>query len=502
LEKLPIRPTRRSPRVGAHCAARKEIMKKLTLLLLCLFAFGCSGSNLGASGGEAGDSGTESVGSTQQRLDTVTVDYTYNSSNNYVVTATTSPGATSVELFWGASSMGVDSSPPFTWTLTAGTGNGTLNAFANFSGGGTAAYQLARIPQQAYVSPGRSTSCFTWTGKLYCTGRGSYGALGNGGTTDTSTPVQVGTGKNFSKVKMHKYGGCWVDQFSNQMVSCWGRNLYGITGLDPAVSPYSTTPQTINSNQGVDDLAVGDFHACFLRNGDVYCWGSNTNGQLGNGTTTSTHAFVGPVLTGVTKIAAGGDTTCAIKTNGDLYCWGRDDYGQVGNGGSAVSAVTSPVLLLPNITDIAVGLEHTCSYNSSTGAINCWGRNNNGQLMQGTPDASTHVSPALATLASGSVTAMAAGYGYNTCIIQSGTLKCVGENTVGEMGNNTTSAFETTLKTATGFTSGIASYGIGGGVAIGFRAGHIYAWGSNSFGQLGDPSLGATQLTPNQIPGF
>lgn len=435
---------------------------------------------------------------------TQSLDYTYNSNNDYVVTVT-APDATSVELFWGVGSLGVDSSPPFVTTVTSG-GPGSLTARVTYPGGGVITHSPLRIPQKPSVSAGAGTSCASFAGRLYCFGRGAYGALGNGGTSDSNVPVQAGTSVNIAKVRMHIAGGCWLDAGSNQMVSCWGRNLYGITGLDPAVSTQSTSPVVITgSNQGVTDIAVGDYHACLLRNtGEVNCWGRGTNGQLGNGGTSSSYTFVTPSfppLTSIAKIAAGGDTTCAIQTNGDLWCWGRDDYGQVGNGGSGVSAITTPTLLLPDIVDVTVGYRHTCAYNTF-GNIYCWGRNSAGQLMQGSADSLDHVSPALATLTSGSITGIFSGRNLNTCILQSGVLKCVGENTLGEMGNNTTSAYELALTTPTGFTSVLGDCSIGGGQALGFRAGHVYAWGDNSFGQVGNAGASNPQLTPIQVTGL
>lgn len=460
-------------------------------------------SLMGCASGSDALPGDENVGEQQQAFGPVDVIYVYNSSNNYVVTATAT-SATSIELFWGASSMGADSSSPFTWTLTAGTGTGSLSAKATFPGGTVVWYNQLQIPLQSSVAGGWLTSCASYTGKLYCWGEGDYGARGSGGTTDSTTPVQVGTNKNIVKVLMHNYGGCWIDQGSNQQVSCWGRNLYGITGQDPAVTTQSTAPVAIaNSNQGVADLAVGEYHACLLRNGDVYCWGRGTSGQLGGNGLSSSYALIGPVLTGVAKIAAGGDTTCAITTTGTLYCWGRDDYGQVGNGGGAAGAIQTPTLIaVLDVAGVAVGYRHTCATRLN-GTIYCWGRNDAGQLMQGSADASNHVSPLLAAYSyGGTFGGIFSGRNLDTCIIDSNVLKCVGENMYGEMGNNTTSAYELTQKTATGFTSLLGSYSLGGAVALGFRAGHIYAWGDNSRGEVGNASASNPQLTPIQVTGL
>lgn len=468
-------------------------MKRVLILVLCLIAFGCSG----------GENGVDEFGETQQALGPVGVSYTYDSSNNFVVTVTDAT-ATSARLYCGATDMGLDSSAPFVWTVPASTCNGTsLNGYV-YNGGSSQVFSPLVTLQSPLMAAGSLTNCFGFTGKAYCMGRGQYGALGNGSTTDSNVPVQVGTSRTVVEVHMHIAGGCYRELLSNQQISCWGRNQYGITGQDPAVTTQSTTPVNIaNSNQGVTGLAVGDYHACLLRNGDVYCWGKGGNGQLGNGGTSDSHTLVGPVLSGVESIAAGGDTTCAIKASGSLWCWGRDDWGQVGNGGSAALAITTPVQigLGFNGGGVAVGYRHTCAYKTN-GDTWCAGENTAGQLMQGTADSSTHVSLLFGSYSGTTITGIFSGHDRNTCLLQNGSIKCVGENTTGVLGNNTTSAYETALKVPNGFTSAIASYSIGRDAALGFRAGHAYAWGDNSSGQLGDPALGATQLTPNQIPGF
>jgi alpha-tubulin suppressor-like RCC1 family protein len=455
--------------------------------------------------GDAHEYEQESVGEHAEALGPVTVGYTYDSSNNFVVTVTDAT-ATSAELFCGATSQGVDSSAPFQWTVSAATCNNTALNGRVYNGGSSITYpSTTHVLSTPVLSVGTGTSCFSFQGRAYCVGKGAYGALGNGGTTDTNAPVQVGTRNDIKQIGIHYRGGCY-DSLING-VWCWGRNTYGITGLDPSVSNQSTTPQYISTGSllnGTKTLAVGDYHACTIRtaNNEVWCWGKGGEGQLGNGSTSNSYTPVGPILSSVAKIAAGGDTTCAIKSNGDLYCWGRDDWGQVGNGGSASASVTTPQLLLPSVIDVAVGYRHTCAYNN-LGDVLCWGMNDKGQLMTGSKDTLTHVSPVTAAY-SGGIGGVFSGRNLNSCIKQGSSIKCVGDNSVGEMGNNTTSAYELVTKTPTGFTSSVASYSIGGGNAMGFRAGHLYAWGDNTYGQLGDPSLGWTppQLTPNLVPGF
>ncbi|MBI2234593.1 MAG: chromosome condensation regulator RCC1, partial [Micavibrio aeruginosavorus] len=119
-------------------------------------------------------------------------------------------------------------------------------------------------------------------------------------------------------------------------------------------------------------------------NGTLYCWGSDSSGQLGNGATTGNQ--VSPVqestaATDWASVADGNlnDHTCALKTNGTLYCWGSDASGQLGNGATTGNQV-SPVSIGPVWASVATGSSNTCAIATGGGALYCWGANSNGQL--------------------------------------------------------------------------------------------------------------------------
>ena len=130
-------------------------------------------------------------------------------------------------------------------------------------------------------------------------------------------------------------------------------------------------------------IALGYSHTCAVTTVDgVKCWGENYYGQLGNGYTwdSSTPFNVSGLSSGVTGIAAGDFHTCAVTTTGAVKCWGKNDDGQLGNSSVVNSLVPIEVSGLGSgMGSVAAGKYHTCAL-STSGDLKCWGRNLSGQL--------------------------------------------------------------------------------------------------------------------------
>lgn len=130
-------------------------------------------------------------------------------------------------------------------------------------------------------------------------------------------------------------------------------------------------------------LGLGVSHSCGVRqDGAVVCWGSNSNGQLGNGTTVdSSLPAVVLGLMDATQIAGGQYHTCAVEHGGTVKCWGKNDSGQLGTSSGALSQSSLPVAVptITNATQIAATSEATCAA-LMDGTVSCWGSNSNGQL--------------------------------------------------------------------------------------------------------------------------
>jgi alpha-tubulin suppressor-like RCC1 family protein len=414
--------------------------------------------------------------------------------------------AASVDFYWDGSLVAHDTSAPFTATASLQEGH-TFTVTANWANGSlsydyTSQWGGQHLPM---LRSGLYTNCMSFAGKAYCWGSGAYGAIGDGnGTVDRSTPYAISElAVNTTSIAMLADGACATHSGS---AYCWGKNDNGVVGLNPATDPSTAWPNPIVLVGTYVEVGAGDDFACFRTSGGALdCIGSGSVGQMGNGGTTATnYAMVSTYASGVKRVAAGGDTACVITSSDRVECWGRDGRGQAGNGGTAATYIASPADVgLSSVVDIAVGYRHACALNSS-GTVYCWGDNSCGQIGIGSSDASVHVSPVSATsLTALGVSRLFSGRNYNTCVVTSaGAMKCVGENTLGELGTGATSSCEVMPVTVSGFTSGVVGGAIGGADGAAFRNGHVYYFGDNTYTEIGNASASNPQLTPIQVTGF
>ena len=251
-------------------------------------------------------------------------------------------------------------------------------------------------------------------------------------------------------------------------------------------------------------IAAGNAHSCVIQSGQAYCWGSNSNGQLGDGSTSSTTSpvpvYTGGVLAGrtLTQIVAGASSTCALDSTGLAYCWGLDSSGQLGNNSTTQSPVpvavsTSGVLAGKTLVQLAAGNAHVCALDS-TGAAYCWGSNGGGQL--GNNSTTKSLVPVAVTtsgvLSGVTLTQITAGYAHTCAVSSAGAAYCWGANGNGQLGNSsTTLSLVPVAVTTSGVLSGvtlvqISSDQLGQYTCALSAAGGAYCWGAASFGQLGN----------------
>lgn len=234
-------------------------------------------------------------------------------------------------------------------------------------------------------------------------------------------------------------------------------------------------------------------HTCtILNDGSVKCWGLGRQGQLGNGTQTSSSTpVIVSSLTGATEIAAGDYYTCAITGSGSVKCWGLGFQGELGNGTKTLSSVPVTASGITNAVRLSAGSNHTCALTSS-GSTLCWGANDWGQL--GTGQYSQPIT--IPTTVSGITTAGRIGAGGNhTCVVGTDNmLKCWGLN--GNSQQASTSYFMSHTPTSILGMSNILNIVAGGthSCTVSTDLGGVNCFGGNRNGQLGS---GNTNTTAN-----
>lgn len=328
------------------------------------------------------------------------------------------------------------------------------------------------------------------SGNVVCWGANSSGELGDGTYTSRNTATSVVGLSNITSVAAGGEFTCALT--SNGEVKCWGRNDSGQLGDGSKIQ--SNVPVTVPGLTDAVAIATGDEHACaLLKSGDVMCWGKNLYGRVGNGTFTRLilePAKVEDLGNNVGDLSAGNEHTCALLTDGSAKCWGHNTVGELGDGGTKIQSNTpmDVIGLHSKIKSLAAGYSKTCVI-LETGKALCWGWIGL-QLFYDSP-----------TEIAGNSLSIAAG-GSHVCIItQNGGVKCIGENTAGQLGNGSTRDSESMVQ-ATGLQSGViaisATYN---NTCALTSAGEVKCWGANTAGQLGDGTM-KDSSTPVTVVGI
>ena len=269
-------------------------------------------------------------------------------------------------------------------------------------------------------------------------------------------------------------------------VVCWGDNSNGQLGDGTTTDRVVPTPVS-GLGFGAAAVKAGSYHTCALTTGGgVVCWGYNNYGQIGDGTTTQrpTPTPVSGLNAGVLALSAGGYHSCVLTAGGGVTCWGRNDSGQIGDGTSATRRPPTPVTgLASGVAVLAAGGWHSCALTTSGGVV-CWGDNENGQLGDGTT--TTRLTPTPVIGLQSGVAAVAAGT-YSTCALTAGGgVVCWGDNSFGQLGDGTVTR-RSTPTAVIGLASGVAVLAAGDYHTCALTTtGGVVCWGHNDSGQLGD----------------
>lgn len=336
---------------------------------------------------------------------------------------------------------------------------------------------------------GAFTCARTDAGQVACWGGNAYGELGQGATAnadaldDSLSPLAVPFKQQISRLSARDRHVCAVAVDGTAW--CWGSNEQGELGDGSQASRPQPTPVRL-PQVVIEDIATGSAHTCALGGGMLLCWGANQLGELGDGTNQNQLLPVAVTLAGATELAAAGHHTCARQSNGSAWCWGANQAGQLGEGTNSNFNVPVPVTAVEDAAELAAGDTFSCARRRN-GTVWCWGDNRLGQL--GTGANITRPAPAVVgdpTL--DEVIFISAG-GAHTCAVRQGARAlCWGDNRAGQLGDGT--RLDRSLPAA--LKVGLdAVQVVTGALHTCSRdsSGAVWCWGRGGSGQLGTSGL-------------
>jgi alpha-tubulin suppressor-like RCC1 family protein len=267
---------------------------------------------------------------------------------------------------------------------------------------------------------------------------------------------------------------------------CWGDNTDGQLGDSTSGNTALSPKQVKGGTLTFTAIAVGGGHSCGLNSvGAAFCWGNDFSGQLGINTTTgqSVSAPV-PVVGGhtFTALATGDVHSCGLRADGTAWCWGGNGNGRLGDSTNQIRVAPTAVKNGLLFTALTAGAAHTCGLTSG-GAIYCWGSNGGGRLGDGTT--TERRAPTLVVAAGISFTAVAAGGAHTCAVTSTGGVMCWGTGAAGVLGTGGNA--NQSIPTAVVSTAQYQSIAAGGAHSCAVTvAGAVHCWGNNGGGRLGD----------------
>lgn len=307
------------------------------------------------------------------------------------------------------------------------------------------------------VAAGGFHTCALTAGQVKCWGANSSGQLGPGSiagnldspiqvlglTTSQSQVVAISAGFDFSCALISS------TRTPDYWVRCWGANNVGQMGSGAVGGPQPapaivTGLANLSGLTNIVALSSGSAHSCVVfAAGNLKCWGNNSRGQLGNGTTGNVSATPTAVANLVTarSVSAGFEHTCAVDSANRGWCWGDGRDGEIGNSTANTAAYSVPTLSIGETSIgaplflMSAGTNFTCSKLATV--LFCWGRGDLGQVGRSNAVAVNPTPAAVDVLVATDVTQVSTGAAHACALLLNGRVACWGYNATGQLGNNT-----------------------------------------------------------------
>jgi alpha-tubulin suppressor-like RCC1 family protein len=391
-------------------------------------------------------------------------------------------------------STGADgTASPGAWTLGEVPGPQTLTAkvglasvtFKATATGTPVHYTPAKVIAGAFatcaIEADGSVSCF-----------GEEPKVGDSSTVNKSVPTPTKTTAKFTSVAASMANPshfCGIS--TDQGIYCWGLN--SITDTLPTPRSFNDpAPSRVPGTIAFSQAAPGGAHNCALSvDQKAFCWGSNSSGQLGDPALAFTTPRYPPAaVSGGFKFSAltsGAVHSCGLATDGSVFCWGSNGNGQLGDGTTTTRSSPTAVSTTLSFKSIGAAQSFTCGL-STTGTAHCWGALSPSSPTVTTPRAYPPA-PVFTSISDG-------GFPVGA-LTADGTAYCWGDNTGGQLGDSTFTerTTPTAVATTVKFRSISAGYGHTCGSAL---DGSVLCWGFNRAGELGDVP-GAARPQPRLI---
>jgi alpha-tubulin suppressor-like RCC1 family protein len=334
----------------------------------------------------------------------------------------------------------------------------------------------------------------TTSNSLQCRGY-NYLSMGGPIATFSSSYVDMGFTGTTQQISIGRDHAC---RLTGGAVECWGSNADGQLG-NGSVGGESATPQSTGLIAGMIKVVTNDSTTCALHaSGHAYCWGYNGSGLVGqSGLPVQQPTPVMPTGLGVVKdIGVGNLHACALLHNGTVKCWGGNSKGQLGIGTNTATTTPTLVTRLPGkVASIEISDYKSCAILEGGGDVYCWGDPDNGQVPFARKDGAVPVPRDIKPLLGLEVEDIRykelSSKGYGCARLSNGELRCWGRSVASNLGNPASSYTSAQPVLALGAVSDFSIGSGGTGCAI-LNAGGINCWGDNAGGGVGD----GTQVTP------